>query len=240
MRLFVGDIQGCADELDDLLRAARFDPGRDTLRPIGDLVNRGPRSLDALRILRDLDAEAVLGNHDLHLLGIAAGEREARADDTLEEILAAPDRDELLGWLRRQPLLREDDDLIQVHAGLSPRWEDPAAVARRLEAEISSGTIPWGDEDLAFLTRVRHCDERGNRQGDDLRPWDEFYRGERVVVCGHWAARGLTVTPVLRSLDGGCVWGGHLVGWIPEKDRLVAVPARRRYQSPELSSGNRA
>src|SRR3990170_7953756 len=98
----IGDVQGCYEPLQALLRTIRFDPARDTLWFTGDLVNRGPRSADVVRFVMGLGARAVtvLGNHDLHLLAVAAGRAERKRHDTLTDILTAPDRDELLAWLR--------------------------------------------------------------------------------------------------------------------------------------------
>ncbi|MBV1960984.1 MAG: metallophosphoesterase, partial [Immundisolibacteraceae bacterium] len=103
----IGDIQGCLDELIELLDAIRFQPRDDHLWFVGDLVNRGPKSLETLRFIRDLGdaATVVLGNHDFHLLAVAAGVGKLHRKDTLQPILDAPDRDELLDWLRFRPLL---------------------------------------------------------------------------------------------------------------------------------------
>ena len=124
----IGDLQGCYDDFRRLLDRLQFAPGPDRLWLTGDLVNRGPGSLAALRFVRDLGEHAltVLGNHDLHLLAVAAGAgRGLRSGDTLEEVLAAPDRDELLAWLTTRPLLHTDDALgwTLVHAGLPPQWD---------------------------------------------------------------------------------------------------------------------
>jgi len=237
-RIFVGDVQGCADELEELIAAVEFRPERDELWFVGDLVNRGPRSLDALRCAHELATGVVLGNHDLHLLGIAAGLRKPRRGDTLQEILHAPDRDELLTWLRSQPLLKTWDDLRLVHAGLNPRWSKPEKVAARLERSIARGEIPFADPDLQFLTNVRTCSANGERPKDDAasgkryRAWDSFYKGRRRVVFGHWAARGLVCTKRVRGIDSGCVWGGELTAWIAEEDRFVSIPAHRVYRRP--------
>src|SRR5512145_459954 len=110
----VGDVQGCCDELEQLLEAVAFAPQRDRLWFVGDLVNRGPRSLDVLRLVRRLGDAAitVLGNHDLHLLAIARGAAHLRpADHALAPILAASDRDALLDWLQSRPLLHHDAEL---------------------------------------------------------------------------------------------------------------------------------
>lgn len=241
-RIFIGDVHGCADELDDLLECLDFDPERHELWFAGDLANRGPLALRALRRVKEVATGTVLGNHDLHLLGVAAGERELRAHDTIEPILSAPDRDELLGWLRTQPLLVEWDDVVLVHAGLHPHWDHPGDVAGPLEAQISQGRIPWTSDELAFLTRVRECNAQGERPSRDAlaessegswRPWHSFYRGSRTVVWGHWAACGLVNAQRLRGLDSGCVWGGALSAWRADEDEIVTVPARRRYLDPE-------
>src|SRR5690348_4036761 len=118
----VGDLQGCYDELMQLLERIRFDPTEDHLWFTGDLVNRGPKSLEVLRYVRELGKRAVcvLGNHDLHLLAVASGSAKLRPGDTLDAVLAAPDRDELLHWLRGLPLLHHDAGLgyTLIHAGL--------------------------------------------------------------------------------------------------------------------------
>lgn len=234
-RVFVGDVHGCPRELDDLLHAVGHDPRHDHVLFVGDLVNKGPDSLAALRTAHALDATVVLGNHDLHLLRVAAGLREPPRSGVLDAVLDAADRDELLGWLRTRPLVRVDDDTVLVHAGLNPRWTDPVEVARPLEERLAGGDIPLDDPDLAFFILARHCDAEGNRPRDEtdvepgMRPWDDFHTGPRVAVFGHWAMRGLVERPHVRGLDTGCVYGGRLTAWIAEEDRLVSVPARETY-----------
>jgi bis(5'-nucleosyl)-tetraphosphatase (symmetrical) len=167
----VGDIQGCLQPLRCLLRAVAFDPARDMLWSVGDLVNRGPKSLQTLRFLyamRD-SLVAVLGNHDLHLLAVAAGVRKASRSDTLDSILAAPDREELLHWLVQRPLLHHEHGHTLVHAGIPPQWTtgQASAYAREVEAVLRSpdcvtflsamyGNEPaiWSD-DLTGMTRLR-------------------------------------------------------------------------------------
>jgi bis(5'-nucleosyl)-tetraphosphatase (symmetrical) len=242
----VGDVQGCADELEDLLEALPFDPSCDALFCVGDLVNRGPASARVLRRLIGLGADSVLGNHDLHLLRVAAGLRPPGAGDALEDVLGAPDREALLVWLRSRPLVRAWDDVVLVHAGLHPRWSDPRAVAAPLEERIARGEIPERDADLDFLVNVRHCDAAGRRPADDrdpgpaFAPWDRHYRGSRLVVCGHWAARGLVIGERVRALDTGCVWGGRLTAWVAEEDRICSVPARRVYREPRAAARREA
>jgi bis(5'-nucleosyl)-tetraphosphatase (symmetrical) len=188
-RFAIGDVQGCADELDALLSRIRFSADRDQLWFVGDIVNRGPRSLAALRqvhALRD-NAIVVLGNHDLHLLALAfASHPNEKAGDTLNEVLTAPDRDVLLEWLLRRPLAHRDaarGDLM-VHAGLVPEWTVAQAVELAREVESALARAPerffddmygdkpdrWSDdltgmERLRFtvnvLTRLRVCTPDG-------------------------------------------------------------------------------
>lgn len=128
---FVGDIQGCFDDLQGLLQQANFDPCQDQLWLTGDLVARGPKSLETLRFVKQLGSAAVtvLGNHDLHLLAIDAGLAKLNPKDKTQAIFAADDKDELLSWLRQQPLLACHDayNIIMVHAGISPQWDQQQA-----------------------------------------------------------------------------------------------------------------
>ena len=199
----MGDIQGCLEQLDALLEAADFVRGRDRLVPVGDLVNKGPDSDGVLDRVIELDAEPVLGNHDLYWL--TAGKAQPRHID----------------WLRAQPPVRIYDDLIAVHAGLHPKWDEVKLVS--LDAD-----------DVDYAVNVRYCDEEGRRPATDwpppgppFRPWDDFYRGHKRVVFGHWARRGLVVRPQCIGLDTGCVYGGMLTAWIAEEDRFVQVDGWR-------------
>ena len=232
-RIFVGDVQGCRTELERLLEALRFDPARDEIQPVGDLVNRGPDSAGVLRLCRDLGAGGVLGNHDVHLLRTAAGIRKRKSADTFQDVLEADDRDALLAWLAQRPFVRAFPGALLVHAGISPAWKDPVATLARLDA-FREGA------DLAFAIAARYCDERGARPQEDwppppapFRPWYEFWppdgREPRTVVFGHWARGGLVLRPQVRGLDTGCVWGGRLTAWIEEEDRIVQVDAARQY-----------
>ena len=136
----IGDIHGCYETLRRLLRRIEFDPRRDRLWLVGDLVNRGPRSLDVLRWAAELGDRltCVLGNHDLHLLARAEGLAAPKRRDTLGPVLTAPDRDELLGWLRTRPLLHREGDHVLVHAGLFPSWTVAQAegLAREVEQRL--------------------------------------------------------------------------------------------------------
>jgi len=143
----IGDVQGCFDALERLLTAIHFDSSRDILWFTGDLVNRGPQSLEVLRFIKTLGEarqKTVLGNHDLHLLAVAYGVRELHHDDTLQAVLAAPDRNELMDWLRHRPLLYEDKNtgFVLTHAGLAPAWSLKQArlLAQEVEAVLRGNT----------------------------------------------------------------------------------------------------
>jgi bis(5'-nucleosyl)-tetraphosphatase (symmetrical) len=161
----IGDIQGCDSALGALLKAIGFSADRDRLWFVGDIVNRGPESLQALRRIRALGdaATVVLGNHDLHLLAVACGASPVRSGDTLDEILAAPDRKALLDWLLHRPLMHEEParDLSLVHAGLPPQWDMSTArsCAREVERSLK--------EDPARLFQMMYGDEP-SRWDDDL------------------------------------------------------------------------
>ena len=145
----IGDVHGCYDELIALLKQVDFTPGQDTLWLTGDLVARGPGSLDVLRYVKSLgdSVRMVLGNHDLHLLAVYAGISRNKPKDRITPLLEAPDADELLNWLRRQPLLQVDEEkkLVMAHAGITPQWDLETAqqCARDVEAVLSSDSYPF-------------------------------------------------------------------------------------------------
>ncbi len=135
----VGDIQGCHAELVHLLDKLKFSAAEDRLWLVGDLVNRGPDSLQVLRLVKSMgdSVVTVLGNHDLHLLAVYAGVAELHSSDTLDELLYAPDCDELMSWLRHRPLLHSHRDQVLVHAGLLPQWSVAKAASLAGEAEAA-------------------------------------------------------------------------------------------------------
>ena len=168
----IGDIQGCYDELRQLLKKINFKSDCDTLWFTGDLVNRGPKSLETLRYIRSLkdNAIVVLGNHDLHLLAIAYTQNKAGHKDTLDEILNAPDREELLHWLRHLPLMHSDNttQLNMVHAGIHPEWSIEKAQSLAGEVEV----ILHGDQHIDFYKNM-YGDEP-TVWSDDLQGWSRF------------------------------------------------------------------
>jgi bis(5'-nucleosyl)-tetraphosphatase (symmetrical) len=141
----IGDLQGCFDSLQQLIAEIGYRAAEDRLWFVGDLVNRGPQSLEILRFVRSLGDRAisVLGNHDLHLLMVAEGCAKPHRKDTFDEILTAPDRDELLLWMRGLPLMHREDGFAMVHAGLLPSWSIAKALALAGEAEQALRSPDW-------------------------------------------------------------------------------------------------
>jgi len=249
----IGDVQGCYSELCRLLEKIDFDPAGDTLWFCGDLVNRGPESLQTLKFVKSLGGSAltVLGNHDLHLLALHHGVKKVRDSSSLRKILKSPDRDELLDWLQTQPLLHYDKQhkAVVVHAGIHPAWG--LSKARKLAAEVEAalqgkkairffrkmyGNTPvkWSDDlvgakRLRFITnvftRMRYFDNaqrldftvnRSPRQylRSGLTPWFQMkatLREDVRILFGHWSTLPVGCYGRCFALDGGCVWGGHMV-----------------------------
>jgi bis(5'-nucleosyl)-tetraphosphatase (symmetrical) len=180
MRTYViGDLQGCAHEAGLLLDRIAGDaasPQQARILLVGDLINRGPESLTALRRMKALSEasegriDALLGNHDLHLLAVAAGVRKASRSDTLDEILAAPERDELIAWLRRRPLAMFVDAHLLVHAGVPPQWT--AAQTMALAGEVEA--VLRGDGWVDFLRQM---------YGNHPDRWDDGLEGIDRLRC---------------------------------------------------------
>jgi len=215
----LGDVQGCYDEMQRLLEALAFDASRDTLWLVGDLVNRGPQSLEVLRFVRSLGERAitVLGNHDLHLLVVAAGVRKPHTGDTLDGILNAPDRDELLDWLRRQRLMHAASGHAMVHAGLLPQWSVKKALV--LAGEVEQALR--GDGYAEFLQRM---------YGNTPTSWSEQLQGHdrlRVIVNAMTRLRLCTPDGVMEFSHKTGLEGAPS-GYLPWFD----VPGRASRETP--------
>jgi bis(5'-nucleosyl)-tetraphosphatase (symmetrical) len=175
----IGDLQGCAHEAGLLLERIALDAHaieEARILFVGDLINRGPESLAALRRMKTLSetsggrVEALLGNHDLHLLAVAAGVQKVSRSDTLDEILAAPDRDELIAWLRQRPLAMFVDAHLLVHAGVPPQWTAEQTVALAAEVEAVLRGDGWAD----FLAQM---------YGNEPDRWDDALTGIPRLRC---------------------------------------------------------
>lgn len=206
----IGDIQGCQDRLDMLLRD--IEPGA-TLIFVGDLVNRGPRSLQTLRQVRGLGARAkiVLGNHDLHLLAVACGIRPAHRSDTLDEILSAPDREELLTWLRHQHLALSEDGHLIVHAGVLPQWTAMQTLSLAQEVE----TVLRGPDWVEFLKQM---------YGNTPARWDESLTGADRLRC---IVNGLTRLRFCDAAGTMDLGSKGVETKLPSYMRWFDVPGRR-------------
>lgn len=169
----IGDVQGCFDELTQLLEKISFGK-QDRLWFVGDLVNRGPRSLEVLRFVRDLGRRAmtVLGNHDLHLVAQYEGVERSRKDDTFRDVLDAPDARELVAWLRTRPMMHVEGGYAMVHAGLLPQWT--LDKANSLGAEVAEALS--GPRHREFLKSMYGA--KPDRWDDSLSGWDRL----RVIV----------------------------------------------------------
>ena len=219
MNLLIGDVQGCDDALARLLDEAGFSPSRDHLVVLGDLVNRGPASLAVLRRLRALEASAtcLLGNHDLHLLVVAAGVRRPHRGDTFGDVLDAPDREGWLQWLRAQPLAHVECGWLCVHAGVPPQWDAQAALRHAAEAQA----VFASDALQAFLPQM---------YGDTPARWDDSLQGAdrlRFIVNALTRMRFVTADGTL-ELKTKEAAGAAPPGHMPWFD----VPGRRTAGTP--------
>jgi bis(5'-nucleosyl)-tetraphosphatase (symmetrical) len=210
----IGDVQGCLHAFLELLENIGFDPGSDRLWITGDLVNRGEDSIGMLRwcMAHDQVLVAVLGNHDLHLLAVAEGFVPPHRKDTLEEILDAPDRAEVLDWLRRRPMVHQEDGWLMVHAGLLPEWTPEQAVALGAELE-------------AVLSGPEYRDFLAGMYGNEPRRWDAGVAGQdrlRLIANAMTRLRFLHPDGSIEFLHK-CAPGDAPAGLIPWYD----MPGRR-------------
>ena len=214
MIYLLGDLQGCCDPLERLLRGVDFSPSRDHLFVLGDLVNRGPDSMGVLRRLRGLEGAAtcLLGNHDLHLLAVAHGVRKLHKGDTVAPILEAPDRDDWLNWLRHRRLAVHAHGWLMVHAGVVPQWDVAKTVALAGEVE-------------ALLQGPDLADFLPNMYGNEPARWDETLQGAdrwRCVINSLTRLRFCAAdgTMEFKTKEGA---GGSPEGYMP----WFEVPGRR-------------
>ena len=185
----IGDVQGCFDELQALLERVGFNRAHDRLWFVGDLVNRGPKSLEVLRFVRELGDRAVvvLGNHDLHLITQHEGFERKRGDDTFDDVLGSPDAKELVDWLRARPMMHAEGSWAMVHAGLLPQWTIQSALklAREVEAALQA---PGYRDFLANMYGGQPA-----RWHDALAGWDRL----RVIVNAMTRMRFCTTEGVM-------------------------------------------
>lgn len=213
--LVVGDVHGCYDELRRLLDKAKVGSGAEVVL-VGDLVNKGPESIEVVRFCRENDIAAVLGNHDDYLLRCVSARRRGDAREFAEGVrkIAKKISDEDVAWLKALPLwLRlPGQRAVVVHAGIVPGRS--LADQRR--------------DDLLTIRSLRD-DGTGSKRIDDGENWAERHRGPSHVFYGHDAVRGLQRWKYATGLDTGCVYGGRLTAYDLESERFVSVIAKRAY-----------
>ena len=219
MNYLIGDVQGCCGALDRLLAKIDFSASRDHIFVLGDLVNRGPQSLETLRRLRGLGSSAtcLLGNHDLNLLALAHGVRKPHKGDTIGEILDAPDRSEWLDWLRQRRMAVSAHGWLMVHAGVVPQWD--VAQTLRLAGEVEA--LLRGDALAGFLPQM---------YGDQPARWSESLAGAertRFVVNVLTRARFVAADGTLDLVTKEGI-GGEPKGFYP----WFEVPGRRTEGAP--------
>ena len=209
--IIIGDIHGCYTEFCDLLEETNFQAGQDHLYLTGDIINRGPESKKVFLLVRELKAEVVLGNHEFHLL--RANRLNLKGIPRIKKLKAEfgilyP---QLLSYLSSWPCYIVTKDFILVHGGLSP-LSDPAATAPELLVSIRTWDGTGRDIQL-----------RSNP------PWFDFYRGDKLVVFGHWAELGGVVRKNVIGVDTGCVYGKKLSALILPERKIISVPAQKIY-----------
>ena len=202
--LYIGDVHGCADELERIVEAFGFVRGKDTLYQTGDIINKGPDMLRALKFVKDNGILTVRGNHEEHLI----------------RALELPES----GWTEKQrarfsKLPMETWHAIAAEVSTWPLWRDtPHALL--VHAGLEPGKVRLEDMDREVILSVRYWNDR---------PWFEQINWNKTVVFGHWAKMGFVNRPGFIGLDAGCVYGKKLMAWCPEEDKFYEVPAAREY-----------
>jgi len=207
--IVVGDLHGCFDELQDLLGKIHFQPQEDELIFSGDVINRGPKSKECINFLITTGALSVLGNHEYFLIQSHRFQEVKRRVYRLMRKEFQDDFEELLQIISSWPIWIEREDFLLVHAGLHPF--------------LNKTSVP-----PEYLLSVREVRE----ETGELKPWFDFYQGEKLLLFGHWAKlKSMVEKPNVIALDGGCVYGGTLRAVILPEKQVMSVPARKIYFS---------
>ena len=204
----IGDIHGCFDEFQKLLGKIHYAPGADRLLAVGDLIGRGPQAGEVVRFFMENSLLSVQGNHERHLL-------QPEHINFIPAWAAATGLPwpKVYSWLKKMPFYIEEKDYIVVHAGLHPDGRHPR------------------ETDPFLLTMIRSWDRKGSSDFNNPEnpAWFEVVRPLKTVIFGHWASHGLINLPKFKGLDSGCVYGGGLTCYHVEADRMISVPAAKRY-----------
>ena len=215
--IIIGDVHGCFDELQDLLKKCNFAPQVDRLILVGDLINKGPKSFATLKFVRDGGFEVTIGNHDLKFLKGCRKNKPLLADFEKLKGQLQPQLEDWLQWMETWPHFIETADFLVVHAGLVP------------------GQHP-SQTPISILANIRHWDGKGLDMNNPQDPaWHDLYKEKKLVVYGHWALQGLCVKENSIGLDSGCVYGHQLSALILPERKIVQVQAHAVYVAiPEL------
>ncbi len=211
--IIVGDIHGCLDEFEELLKKVCFEQRKDRLILLGDLINKGPNSLGVLKKAHEFRCQVVLGNHEDNFIQSARNPSAYRSQSF--EKLKSEMSEEFefwAKWMEELPKFIEDKTFLVVHAGLRPDYH-PKKTDKRI------------------LTRIRTWDGVGeNLFSEDDPPWFDLYSGNKLVVFGHWASLGLMVRPLAICLDSGCVYGKQLSALLLPERKIIQVDAKKEYE----------
>ena len=203
--LYIGDVHGCADELERIVDAFGFVRGKDTLYQTGDIINKGPDMMRALKFIQDNGILTVRGNHEEHLIRMMATDESEWTDKQRARFARLPLEDwkYILEEVKTWPLWRDTPHALLVHAGLEP------------------GKTRLEDMDPKVILSIRYWEDK---------PWFDQVQWNKTVVFGHWAKMGFVDRrPHFIGLDSGCVYGKRLTAWCPEEDKFYEVPAAREY-----------
>lgn len=223
--IFVGDIHGCYDELQELLSEISFDPKADRLISLGDLMHKGDKSAEVIRFFMENNYEAIMGNHDYYFMQILQKDREHTDEYRKIKKELGMKRRDLLKWFKKRPKFVEGDDFIAVHAGVHP-WQD---------------SVAENDIETLYYTRVYDPETQeafrsrnGQENAEDLVSWyrllnEESYGGKKIIF-GHWAKKKLVQKGNVYGLDTGCCYGGRLSALIYPSMEIVQVKSRQPKQ----------
>ena len=235
----IGDVQGCLVSLENLLKLINYKKS-DHLIFLGDIVNRGRNSLETVRFLKELNSDVVLGNHDLHTIGVYYGVRKISKSDTIDNLIRSPDADSLIHWLKSKPLFLKKYNHTFVHAGINPLWSlnqcinysekvsfalirNPENTLKKIFYKTINNKRPPIEQFIVnFFTRVRYLKKNyelffrytdyPNQSSNEIHPWYKLVKKNLFypLIFGHWSQLGLNFYKNFICLDSGCVWGGKL------------------------------
>lgn len=209
--IIIGDVHGCLRELQDLLVKADYEAGLDRLIFVGDIINKGPDTLGVLNLVKNLNAEMVLGNHECALISRMIHQR-INPRSSIERLVTEMGEQNALHWaqwLQQFPYYIEEDDFIVIHAGLQP-------------------SVELAEQNTRVMTTIRTWDGVGHDLNDSSHPpWWKLYTGKKIVVYGHWAMQGLKVEANSIGLDTGCVYGQQLTAVVMPEKKIVQVQAHK-------------